>query len=98
MPQKKPVNPFYVILLPVGVIFALTACAFVVMTLRALEPQPMEETGMVMVMQRHGVLIMTIELAILGILTVAAIASEGFWMRRFEAAQPAATDTLEQSP
>jgi hypothetical protein len=98
MPQKKPVNPFYVILLPVGAIFALTACAFVVMTLRALEPQPMEETGMVVVMQRHGVMIMTVELAVLGILTVAAIASDGFWVRRFEAAQASATDVVEQSP
>jgi hypothetical protein len=90
MPQKKPTNPFYVALLPVGVAFAITACAFVVMTMRGLDPQNVESTGLIQLMERQGVMIMVVELAILGVLTFAAIASDGFWQKRFEAAQGAA--------
>ena|SRR5687767_5881118 len=85
MPQKKPTNPFYVALLPVGVIFAITACAFVVMTMRGLDPQNVESTGLIQLMERQGVMIMVIELAILGVLTFAAIASDDFWQKRFDA-------------
>jgi hypothetical protein len=90
MPQKKPTNPFYVALLPVGVAFAITACAFVVMTMRGLDPQNVESTGLIQLMERQGVMIMVVELAILGVLTFAAIASDDFWQKRFEAAQGAA--------
>jgi hypothetical protein len=87
MPQKQPTNPFYVALLPVGVIFSLTACAFIVMTMRGLDPQSGDEAGLVGLMARHGVVIMGVELALLGLLTIAAISSDDFWLRRFEAIQ-----------
>ena len=87
MTVKKPTNPFYVATLPVGVLFALTACAFVVMTMQGLDPQRAEEIGLVQLMANRGVAIMLGELAILGALTIAAIATDDFWTRRFEAAQ-----------
>jgi hypothetical protein len=86
MPQKKPTNPFYVALLPVGVVFALTACAFVVMTMRGLDPQNLESTGLIQLMERRGVSILVGELGLLGVLTFAAIASDDFWQKRFDAA------------
>jgi hypothetical protein len=92
MAAKKPTNPFYLALLPVGVLFAVTACAFVVMTMRGLDPQQAEETGLVLLMARHGTSILVIELVVLAVLTVAAIASDDFWTRRFEAAQGTAND------
>jgi hypothetical protein len=87
MPQRKPINPFYVASLPAGVAFALTACAYVVMTMRGLDPRIANEAGLVGVMNHHGVSIMMTELAVLGVLTFAAIFSDDFWMRRFEAAE-----------
>jgi hypothetical protein len=81
MASKKPTNPFYVAALPVGVLFALTACAYVVMTMHGSDPQHVEEGGLIRLMDRHGVVIMLVELAVLGVLTVAAIASDDFWTR-----------------
>ncbi len=85
MPAKKPINPFYVAALPVGVLFAITACVFVVMTMQSADPQRPEETGLIRLMARHGVIILVGELAILGLLTTAAIATDDFWTRRLEA-------------
>jgi hypothetical protein len=93
MVQHKPTNPFYVALLPVGVAFAVTACAYGVMTVRGLDPLHTEDGGVIGVMDRHGLLIMVVELALLGVLTVAAISSDDFWARRFDASQSRGTKT-----
>jgi len=95
MGRKKSTNPFYVALLPVGVAFALTACAFVVMMMRGSNPQHAEETSLIRLMELHGVSIMSVELAVLAALTIAAIATDDYWVRRFEAAESRRTKTEE---
>lgn len=85
MPQKQPVNPFYSALVVVGVLFALTACAYGVMTVRGLEPQNADEGGLVGFLDAYGVWIMVGELLVLGILTVAAIGTDEYWTRRLPA-------------
>ena len=85
MPQKKPVNPFYVVAIVVGVAFAITACSYCVMTMRGLDPHAVGENGLVGVMDRYGLAIMLVELGVLGAATVAAIATDDYWIRRFEA-------------
>jgi hypothetical protein len=97
MPQTKPTNPFYVAALPMGVLFALTACAYVVMMVRTIGPGAEEATGLVQLMERHGILVMVAELVALGLLTVAAIASDDFWTRRFEEKQ-GRMNSVEESP
>jgi uncharacterized membrane protein len=97
MGAKKPTNPFYFALLPVGVVFALTACAFVVMTMRGRDPQHVEQTGLVGLMEHHGVMMMIVELVVLAVLTFAAIASDDFWVRRFEAVRQRQGKTKELS-
>jgi hypothetical protein len=87
MAVKKPVNPFYIALLPVGVAFVVTACAYGVMMVQALAPRAAALSGPIGLMEQHGLAMLAAELAVLGILTVAAIASDDFWTRRFEAAQ-----------
>jgi hypothetical protein len=82
---KKPTNPLYIAALPVGVLFAVTACAFIVMTLKGGDPQGGESTGLMLLLDRHGVLILAVELAVLGVLTMGAILTDDFWTRRFEA-------------
>jgi hypothetical protein len=81
--RRKAINPFYVALLPVGVVFAVTACAYVVMIMRGRDPQRPVETGLVALMAEQGVMIMGVELAILAVLTTLAIVSDDFWTRRF---------------
>jgi hypothetical protein len=78
MPQKNLTNPFYVVLLAVGAVFAITACAYCVMTVRGLEPRP-DEVGLMGLMSQHGLTILVIELIVLGLLTVAAIGTDGYW-------------------
>ena len=87
MAARKPTNPFYLAALPIGILFGLTACAYVVMTMHGRDPQRAEETGLVRLMEQSGMLIMMIELAVLAVLTVAAIVSDDFWVRRFDAAE-----------
>ncbi|HEX5104908.1 MAG TPA: hypothetical protein VFV87_13905 [Pirellulaceae bacterium] len=87
MPQPKPTNPFYLALIPVGVIFGITACSYMVMAYRGLSPHNESELGLPGLMNHWGMAIMGVELGLLAVLTVAAIGSDDFWTRRFAAAQ-----------
>jgi len=84
MPQSKPINPFYVASLPAGLVFAITACAYVVMTVRGADARQAEATGLIAIMEQHGLVILIGEIAVLGMLTFAAIVSDDFWTRWFE--------------
>jgi hypothetical protein len=84
MTPQKPTNPFYMALLPVGVLFVITACAFGVMMVQDLSPQHGQRAGMSRLMADHGLAILSVELLVLGVLTVAAISTDDFWTRRFE--------------
>jgi hypothetical protein len=92
MTIKKPTNPIYVAALPVGVLFAITACAYIVMTMQGLDPQRAESTGLIQWMEQHGMAILAGELIVLGIMTLTAIATDDFWTRRFEASRDARLD------
>jgi hypothetical protein len=63
-------------------VFAITACAYGVMTVRGLDPHAADEEGLVGLMDRHGLVIMAGELVALGILTALAIGTDDFWTRR----------------
>lgn len=82
MPAAKATNPFYALLLVVGVVFAISACAYGVMTVRGLDPQRADEGGLVGLMDQHGLTIMVVELVLLGLLTVLAIGTDEYWSRR----------------
>lgn len=82
----KYTNPFYVILVVAGIAFCITACAFGVMTVRGLSPDRAGEVDavhpLVKAIDLYGVTALMIELGILGVCTVAAIATDEFWERR----------------
>jgi hypothetical protein len=84
MTPKKPNNPFYIALLPVGVLFVITACAFGVMMVQDLSPQQGQRAGTNRLMADHGLAILAVELLVLGALTFAAIYTDDYWTRRFE--------------
>ena len=81
----KIINPFYAALMVVGLTFALTTCAYTVMSFRKLDPMLADEPGLTALMEHHGLQIMVGELAVLAVLTFAAMGTDDFWTRRDEA-------------
>jgi hypothetical protein len=82
VPHKKPFNPFYAALVAVGVAFAITACAYGVMTVRLLDPRAADEGGLTAWMNAHGLKLFAAELGVLAVLTVAAISTDDYFVRR----------------
>jgi hypothetical protein len=86
--SKKSANPFYALLLVVGVAFVITAAAYGVMAVResrsaVVTPGQVVATHPLMQwMRRHGNTALLVELAALGAFTVGAIATDDFWQRR----------------
>ena len=73
---REPVNPFYVLLVLLGIVFLVTACAYGVMAYRALSPvvarqaQPHPLTEF---LDDHGVELMGGEIALLAAASFAAM-------------------------
>jgi hypothetical protein len=85
--QKEPLNPFYIALVALGVVFLVTACAYGVMAYRAIaparanvEPHPLTEF-----LDRNGVAVLAWELALLAVATFAAMALDRWRSARQEA-------------
>jgi hypothetical protein len=81
--RKQPFNPFYALLVIVGVTFTITACAYALMMVRATRPDssvaagsnsPVEEEGALMrLLDQRGMEIMGVEVLMLAVATVGAI-------------------------
>lgn len=82
--MKKIVNPFYAALVVVGLAFAVSACAYTVMSFQNLNPHAVEQPGLGQLMKQHGLLILGVELGLLTVLTIAAISTDEFWTKRAE--------------
>ncbi len=85
--NSKVVNPFYIILVVTGILFTVTAIGFgivVVRDVRQLSPigDPHAGSSLLAWLDAHGVLVMTVQLVILALCTVAAIGTDDFWTRR----------------
>ncbi len=100
--NRKPFNPFYVLLLVAGVVFSITAVIYGIMTVRDLhrsagQPVSASESWerMMVWLDQHGFSLMMIELAVLGIFTFAAIATDDYWEKR---ARRNAKRTTENAP
>jgi len=90
MPARKRRNPFYVLLIPVGLAFVVTAFAYGFMAFQAVNATRAEAGRysthpLFQCLRAHGDAAMIIELAALAVLTVAAIAADT-WL-----SDPAAT-------
>ena len=101
MSPPKTTNPFYVLLILVGIAFAITACAYGVMTVRGLDPAAGLNDGeaggkLLAFLDDHGFTLMIVELALLAVLTFGAIATDEFWARRAaKRSDPESTETTE---
>ena len=83
--KRKSTNPFYVLLVFAGTLFLVTALAYGVMTVRLSKPgggSADSNPALMQLMREHGGKILLIEIAALGVLTVAAIGTDDFWERR----------------
>jgi hypothetical protein len=95
--SRQPWNPFYAGLVLFGVAFTVTACAYAVMTFRALDLRldSATESGLMSVLANHGEAIMGIEVLLLSIATVGAIGLDHYRQSR---AQQNALKEKENSP
>ena len=89
MPKKKRINPFYILLVIVGIVFTITATAYGVMTFRASQPITDQTVGDIehplwVLVDKYGTWALLAELAVLGICTFAAIGLDQFWSSRDE--------------
>lgn len=84
---RKSFNPFYVGVVIAGVAFTVTACAYGVMTvrdLRATEPVAADAPGepLMQWLRDHGFTALMIELGVLTVMSVGAMATDSYWTRR----------------
>ena len=87
MPAAKAINPFYSLLVVVGVAFVVTACAYGVMSVKMLQPDGAAEvrestSGLLYALDRYGLKVLLAELAVLAVLTFAAIGTDDYWTRQ----------------
>lgn len=87
MAKKKAINPFYVLLVLAGLAFFVTATAYGLMTLFAVQAGAgvqiaATEHPLFTLMRRHGDMLLLGELGILALCTFGAIATDEFWTRR----------------
>lgn len=87
--SNKFANPFYGLLLVVGIAFAITATAYGVMAFRYRETprtivasETSREHPLMAWMSQHGETALMTELAILAVCTFAAIGTDDYWQRQ----------------
>lgn len=82
-------NPFYVLLVLIGIAFTLTACAYGVMAFKVVRTKAEvaedgEGAALLTYLDEHGATLMAVEVALLALCTVAAMATDRYWIRRDE--------------
>lgn len=99
---KEPVNPFYVLLVLVGIVFLVTACAYGVMAYRAITPAPggqLEPHPLTEFLDDHGIEVMGWELGALAAMTFGAMWLDGRRTRQEESnRERAAAEGAHQPP
>ena len=101
MNPKQFRNPFYVLLLIVGIVFLITACGYAVMAARGIDPTTSAATSssgewLMDFMDLHGSTLMIVELGLLGVTAFAAMATDQYWMQRQTTQEEPAIDSSEE--
>jgi hypothetical protein len=80
----KSANPFYLLLVPVGITFVVTAMTFYVMTARVTSGGGSQalDHPLMQWMDEHGMTLLIAELVLLMIATFGAIGTDTYWQRR----------------
>lgn len=89
MANRKVFNPFYPVLLVAGTLFAITAVAYGVMSLRDLRSATpvvvaaqTPESTFDQLLKRHGTRMLIGELIVLGLATIGVIVTDQYWDQR----------------
>ena len=94
MPRgRQRTNPFYVLLVAIGIAFTVTACAYFVMALRgstasgprspaAAATDVQSPQALIEFLDHHGVKLLVAELALLALATCGAIGTDNWWSAR----------------
>lgn len=80
---KEPINPFYALVVALGVVLFVTTFAYGVMAYRA-NAHTKDNPRFMMLLDEHGELIFSSELALLGLATFGAMWLDGVRTRRLE--------------
>lgn len=87
--RRQFANPFYVVLLVVGLLFCVTACAYGLLLFKGSQGSaraPLAaEKGLLGWVDDYGLLLIGGQLMALGAATVGAILTEDYWLRRADA-------------
>jgi hypothetical protein len=99
--KKSGINPFYVLLVLLGIAFTVTACAYGVMAFKAVrrdQDVEAQSSGAAMLnyLDRHGAELMGLELALLAACTFAAMSTDRYWIRR-ETAESRRADEKDEN-
>jgi hypothetical protein len=86
---KTGSNPFYPVLVGVGALFVVTAFAYFTMTIREMSPSGAASSGFMTLLARHGLTALIVELILLAIATIGAIATDDYWSRKTAVAHAA---------
>ena len=78
--RKQAINPFYPLLVVAGVAFAITACAYGIMAVKAMTPDASDQTHPLLVfLDRHGMMLLGGELTVLAVMCGLAMATDSYW-------------------
>jgi hypothetical protein len=88
VPQLRT-NPFYPLLVVVGLVFALTACSYGALIVNMLQPDRAAEIREAQYsyfswLDRNGTLLLTVELGLLALFTFLAIGTDDYWTKQNE--------------
>lgn len=84
-PLKSPFNPFYALVVVLGIAFCITATAYGVMTFRALRGRgddAQRAPALIEFLNRHGERLLIGEVILLGLATFGAIKTDRYWQDR----------------
>ena len=94
--SKEPFNPFYALVIALGVAFAVTTFAYGTMAYRAVAHTE-EGPGLMNILDQHGVSIMAAELGLLGVATFGAMWLDGVRTRKTEREKARAADVADEA-
>lgn len=91
---KEPFNPFYVLVILLGVLFAVTTFAYGTMAYRAVAQT--DEGSAMQILDEYGVSILSSELVLLGLATFGAMWLDGVRAHRHELRKAAQAEEIQE--
>lgn len=98
--KKRARNPFYFLLVPVGVAFVVTSFSFGMMAYQQAQPGAISldgKVGLMPLLDRHGMMIIGVEVALIALFSCGAIATDEYWQRRDDKTDQKPNDSTSET-